>query len=883
LTIPIANNSRVKLRFSRFDFAVNGLTGVRQSKHYLEMRQLGARPSMIKLTHVNRQFIINAKANIVIQALSDIRLVFRETGLTMILGRSGSGKTTLLNVIGGIDRPDSGSVLYDGTSLYHRSPHEIDHYRNGHIAYVFQDYHLLHEYNVIDNIKVALRLQSNDKDAIDQKAKEALKVVGLEGFDKRKINTLSGGQQQRVVIARAVAKDSRVLLCDEPTGNLDSASADEIMALFREIAENRLVIMVTHDEKLAVQYATRIIRLKDGRVESDTDENQPSPPLSDQPMPFKAYRGLTLKDAGRMVFDNILGSAFVSVVLLFLFITALSLTIVFASLSGYDKMESYLNTLRQNEQYVLQISKFVDRPVIYPINGEDVVMHGPKMYYEDVKFEDIEWLSALVEQRASFYPSYFMNKNLQDFADFPISTNKTTYPYVQIAFREAIAVEDFTTFFQKLRYGSMPVDDDDVLLYDYMVYSMIRHGLLSGTIESNVGTVLTDAHTNLTLRIAGILESDYERYAYLEDSFVENHFEETYLTSLQSIFCKPSWILRLAAEETYISILKGFFVIQTGGDARITDAEIKKIRSVSLTDYDFLDQTNGFREGILLSEDEVERYFGMSWSALDEAARVSFLETVTMILVMPYYDRDIERTYYTTRGYPILGVVNEPSSLEGTLLMVEQRPEERVLRNGTFRQIYLSLGRDWKENFKVLNLFQYERQTDAFYLEHPDFYIEGYVDYNAYGVWIQKADSYLRDVKGIASDLTAILIVSTSVGIMFFALHSIKKYAHKIGVLKAMGTHNEDIALVFGAQIACIAMAAYGLSIPISMIVMTRINREFVTDIHPELVFFGWSSASALIVLLGMLMVLVASSAVPLIRLLNTSPYRIIRTHSRHS
>lgn len=838
---------------------------------------------MIKLTHVNRQFIINAKANIVVQALSDIRLVFRETGLTMILGKSGSGKTTLLNVIGGIDRPDSGSVLYDGSSLYQLSPHEIDHYRNGHIAYVFQDYHLLHEYNVIENLKLALRLQSDDEASIDQKAKEALKVVGLEGFETRKINTLSGGQQQRVVIARAVAKDSRVLLCDEPTGNLDSASAAEVMALFRQIATKRLVIMVTHDEELAAQYATRIIRLKDGRVESDTEENQSSPPLTDRLSSFKAYKGLTLKDAMRMMFDNIFRSAFVSVALLFLLITALSLTIVFASLSGYDKMDAYVNTLRQNEQHVLQITKFVDRPVVYPINGEDVIFHGPQIFYEDVNYEDIEWLTTLVEQRAMLYPSYFMNKNLQDFADFPITTNRTTYPYAQIAFREAIAVEDFSTFHQKLRYGAIPIDDDDVLLYDYMVYSMIRHGLLSGTIESNVGTVLTDAHTNLTMRIAGILESDYERYAYLEDSFVEHRFEETYLTSLQSIFCKPSWIVRLEAEESYLSVLQGFFVSQTGGDVRITDAEIIKVRSMSPSDYNFFLQTDLSRDGILLTIEDVERYFGINWSALDETARESFLETVTMTLVVPFYDWDIERTYYSTRSYPILGIINESSSQDGTILMIEANPEERILRNGSFRQIYLSLGTDWKENRKVLNLFQYERQTDAFYVEHPDFSVEGYVDYNAYGIWIQEADSYLRNVKGIASDLTLILIVSTSVGVLFFAIYSIKKYAYKIGMLKAMGTHNEDIAMVFGAQIACIGIMAYVLSLPVSMFVMTRINQEFVTDIHPELVFFGWSPASALIILAGMLVLLGASSTVPLIRLMNTSPYRIIRTHPRHS
>ncbi len=201
-------------------------------------------------------------------ALKNVSLKLGSFGLYFILGKSGSGKSTLLNVIGGLDKPDSGEIIYNGNPISNFSGKEFDDYRNREIGFVFQDYNLLEEFDVFKNIGIALELQGEkDKEVIKEKVKKALVTVGLEGYEKRKVNELSGGQKQRVSIARAIVKDSTTILADEPTGNLDSETGGEIFELLKKISKEKLVIVVSHDRDNAVNYSDGIIEIKDGVTE----------------------------------------------------------------------------------------------------------------------------------------------------------------------------------------------------------------------------------------------------------------------------------------------------------------------------------------------------------------------------------------------------------------------------------------------------------------------------------------------------------------------------------------------------------------------------------------------------------------------------------------
>ena len=207
-----------------------------------------------------------------VNALKSITLTFPEKGFVSILGPSGCGKSTLLNIIGLLDKPTHGDIYYNDVSLIHFKDVEADNFRNETIGFIFQSYHLIPTLNVLDNILLPINISKKYvKSEAKEKALELLKKLGLEGYEKKKISQLSGGQIQRISIARALINEPKVILGDEPTGALDSNNSEEILKILKKISEERLVIIVTHNEEQANKYSDRIIRLKDGEIEHDSE------------------------------------------------------------------------------------------------------------------------------------------------------------------------------------------------------------------------------------------------------------------------------------------------------------------------------------------------------------------------------------------------------------------------------------------------------------------------------------------------------------------------------------------------------------------------------------------------------------------------------------
>lgn len=210
-----------------------------------------------------------------VKALSGISISFRESEFVAILGHSGCGKTTLLNIIGGLDHYTSGDLIINGVSTKKYRDRDWDAYRNHSIGFIFQSYNLIPHQTVLANVELALTISGVSRSERRKRAKEALEKVGLGDQLHKKPNQMSGGQMQRVAIARALINDPDILLADEPTGALDSETSIQVMELLKEIAKDKLVIMVTHNPELAEQYATRIVRIKDGRLISDSSSFEP--------------------------------------------------------------------------------------------------------------------------------------------------------------------------------------------------------------------------------------------------------------------------------------------------------------------------------------------------------------------------------------------------------------------------------------------------------------------------------------------------------------------------------------------------------------------------------------------------------------------------------
>ena len=223
---------------------------------------------MLQIKDIHKEY---RTGNLVQRALDGVSLSLRDNEFVAILGPSGSGKTTLLNIIGGLDRYDSGDLIINGISTKKYKDRDWDSYRNHTIGFVFQSYNLIPHQTVLANVELALTITGVSESERRRRAKEALEKVGLGAQIHKKPSQMSGGQMQRVAIARALVNDPEILLADEPTGALDSETSVQVMDLLQEVAKERLVVMVTHNPELAQLYATRIVTVKDGRILSDTD------------------------------------------------------------------------------------------------------------------------------------------------------------------------------------------------------------------------------------------------------------------------------------------------------------------------------------------------------------------------------------------------------------------------------------------------------------------------------------------------------------------------------------------------------------------------------------------------------------------------------------
>lgn len=270
---------------------------------------------MLEVRHLVKDY--DTGSNIV-HALKDISLTFRDSEFVSILGQSGCGKTTFLNIIGGLDQYTSGDLIINGRSTKNYTDKDWDTYRNHRVGFVFQSYNLIMHQTVLSNVELALTLSGVDKQERRQRAIEVLKQVGLEDQLDKKPTQMSGGQMQRVAIARALVNNPEILLADEPTGALDSKTSVQIMDLLKEIAKDRLVIMVTHNPELAKTYSTRIISLFDGVVQNDTNPIAPEEitPTTDSlkkpSMSFKTALSLSLNNLmtkkGRTLLTSFAGS-----------------------------------------------------------------------------------------------------------------------------------------------------------------------------------------------------------------------------------------------------------------------------------------------------------------------------------------------------------------------------------------------------------------------------------------------------------------------------------------------------------------------------------------------------------------------------------------------
>ena len=330
-----------------------------------------------------------------VHALKCVSFDLPSTGMVAILGKSGSGKSTLLNILSGLDSCDSGDVEAFGKNMKDFSRAELDNYRNSCISFVFQEYHLIPELNVGENIALALQLQGEEN--AEENVKLVLNQVELSGYENRKISELSGGQKQRVAIARALIKNPKIIFADEPTGALDSQTGESILQILKSISKEKLVILVTHDREFAERYGDRIIELADGVVINDTDktyqftEKEPEMEMRKPRLPFKAALKIGCSNFGHHPF-RLFSTILLSVIAFSLL--GISLTIAFM-----NPTEVYSNAIMDSDMEFTAIYKgqYYESPT-HIDQSLDQFLGADRRLDKDAPItkEDIEYLKSQV-------------------------------------------------------------------------------------------------------------------------------------------------------------------------------------------------------------------------------------------------------------------------------------------------------------------------------------------------------------------------------------------------------------------------------------------------------------------------------------------------------
>ncbi|MCI8272908.1 MAG: ABC transporter ATP-binding protein/permease [Clostridia bacterium] len=417
---------------------------------------------MLQLKNITKNYLSGANE---VKALKGIDVEFRENEFVSILGQSGCGKTTLLNIIGGLDKYTTGDLIINGKSTKEFKSKDWDTYRNHSVGFVFQSYNLIPHQTVLSNVELALTISGVNKEERKRRAKEALEQVGLGDQLNKKPNQMSGGQMQRVAIARALVNDPDILLADEPTGALDSATSVQVMEILKEISKDRLIIMVTHNPELAEKYSTRVIRLLDGKI---TDDSNPYKASKDELEKSKSKKdksgkaSMKFSTAVRLSLNNLMTKK--GRTLLTSFAGSIGIIGIALILSLSHGMQTYINKVEEDtlssypitiQESTMDISSMMEAMMG---DAEEIEHEEGKIYSRAIVNNMLETISTKIKTNNLEEFKKFIEGNETDIKDYinavQYGYNMDLNIYAQNKQGETVQVNP-SLVFDKLGFGDM--------------------------------------------------------------------------------------------------------------------------------------------------------------------------------------------------------------------------------------------------------------------------------------------------------------------------------------------------------------------------------------------------------------------------------------------
>ena len=795
---------------------------------------------MIVLKEIEKIYLTKNSPQVV--ALKNINLTFESKGMVFITGKSGCGKSTLLNILGALDSCTSGSMIIENKNINEFTEKELDNYRNSYVGFVFQEFHVLNAYNVYDNIRLAKELQ---QEKISEKELDAyLEKVSLTNLGKRKMNELSGGQKQRVAILRALIKNPRIILADEPTGNLDKINSEQIFGILKEISQEKLVIIVTHDLEAAQKYADRIIELKDGEIINDT-----KPTLN----PEKTT--LTLKEshlpflfALKLAWNNLKRYPKKCILTIILFFISLLCCILLINSSLFNSTSLAIKLMNLNENYNIEVHK---------IN-----------YVQNTKWKE-EWQTAEDQYLKNIYSgttnpiyelydfttplTFYLNTPQEPTKLFPTTPNITSY----VEIKDPKILTNLT--------GSIPTSSNEIVIHEYLADYIINYGIKEKNgswIPQNEEELLSKTHPiylgDNEVYISGILK---EETSYTEESLED----ETTYAAYQNYIQKASTVYvkgftnEVKLNQTKESTLNQFTLASdhqqklsfTALDTLQENESLLTIDALILGNSKFKEAYEEYLNANPLSTEEETKLWANNYLKQYQTECNLFFQDFLnyqnipiTVKIIGIADENILSSSlvekYMTTGKRKTGVlIHEENS--HTL--------KKLLSNLNFQVTFLNVG----EN-------PYEVSSNMISITN-----EVSTLYNT----LKKGISFLALAFTAFTFLLLLNIVDDTV-----------RYSKKeIGVLRALGTSKKDIFKIFAIETSTITLLSYILSFIGWFILITCLNNWYSSIYSAKAIAFYTSIYTPILTLLLSLGLALCITLLTLEHVNKLKPIKLINTN----
>ena len=848
---------------------------------------------MLKLKDIKK---IYDSGTLQVQALKNVSVEFRKSEFVAILGPSGCGKTTLLNIIGGLDQYTSGDLVINGTSTKQYKDSDWDVYRNHKIGFVFQSYNLISHQSVLSNVELALTLSGVGKAERKRRAMEALEKVGLKDQAHKKPNQMSGGQMQRVAIARALVNNPDILLADEPTGALDSETSIQIMEILKEISNEKLVIMVTHNPELAEQYSNRIIKLLDGEVVSDTNAYSAEEEADIQPRKKKKYKtSMSFFTALSLSFNNLLTKKGRTFMTSFAgSIGIIGIALILALSSGVDlyiqkveseTLSSYPLTI---ESATMDMSSLM-MSMMSMANKDDIVKEENTAYSNDVMMDMLEAVSKeVVVNDLKAFKSFLESK--ENGFDELTSDIKYTYTTPMHIYKK-----DTSKGVLKVN----PSQVFDLLGFNEMMGISGDGGSASmGMMSSNVN-VWTEIMSNKELLeeqydIYGEIPNAYNQAVIILDKNAEISDYSLYTLGIKDTAELSGLMKDLASGKEITSNEKETYTFDYLMSLSYKVLPTTDYFAYSETDHRWIDKSsdniyikqlvenagNGFDidiVGIFVPKEDSKTAAGGGMVGYHKDLMPKLIEMVNNSDVVKAQKENSEYDIFTGQKFSngeaidvtkltqeeIAELVAQmPQELQAQFMNMPQEQQVAVLQKymgssmATYDGNLELMGVADVNNPFTINIYPVDFEAKEKIVEKIKNYNEGkaendkiqYTDY--IGMMMSSVTTIIDSISYILIAFVAISLIVSSIMIGIITYISVLERTKEIGILRSIGASKKDISRVFNAETLIVGFVAglIGIGVTCLLIIPINIIIEIITEIS-NLAHLPWEGAVVLVII----------------------------------